>query len=467
MAILKCWPFKKENTFKYLSIFCVLIFCFTTSAMAQSGIQNAQSSVDPNITALAKRLEDIQQLFNIIGIAFTVFGGMAAIAGIIGLISWIRGEQKFSSLYAKVSANIDLVNTSLTISNETLDQAAKANFKQAQRMRREIDQAAREFIHEKHSDRNIIRTIGDKSILVGLYERIQNYKSFTLQFDDEEKIKSLDLTTCCFFIMGLEHNFRQNYDISAQNLKLGSNLVDEGDVGDAIQFKCLYWLAMVLNNSGQFPEAEAAMSRALAIPDLAFRRRIEAKRLMLESRFFNTALSQTATINDFRKLENDTANDVRETRTSVKITYGNVLLGMFLADPARPIHFVEAARDQFQEVNSLYPTGSPIWSDLGLALSLTAIHGSAPYPSTITDLYNGIVNKSDAALQTKFEERSKLLLHSAKFISLKRLGNAEANSARQAIVNSVGQIDEHAYLFSQVSMRNVTRNQFIREIDTI
>src|SRR5262245_47700306 len=98
-----------------LLICCILAFCLITTSMAQTDTQSA----DSEIRALKQRLDGLKELSDYIGVAFAVFGGMATIAGFIGVISWIRTEQKFSSLYEKVSSNIDLVNQSLEISNKT------------------------------------------------------------------------------------------------------------------------------------------------------------------------------------------------------------------------------------------------------------------------------------------------------------------------------------------------------------
>ena len=330
----------------------------------------------------------------------------------------------------------------------------------------------RATIHVKRGDRDIVRTIGDKSTLASLYERIQNYTSFIIQFDDEQEQKALALTPHCQFIVGLERNFRQDYRGSARCLQSGSTMDDESNSGDAIKFKCSYWLAMVQNNYGQFERAAEAMAGVLLAPDLSQRRRIEATRLRWESQFFrcvNDSLAPDEAINGLKELDLQTAGDAREVRTAVKTTYGNVLLGAFLADPDNPESLADEASKQYRQVNEMYPAGrSPIWSDLGLALALTEIAGrSSALTPDIISLYTGVVDKSDSALQTRFEERAKLLLHSAKFISLKRLGMASATLARQAIANSIGRIDEQSYLFSQVSMTNVIRDKFIAEIDAV
>ena len=125
--------------------FGLATYCLIVPALAQGSVADAQQPAVPSTLELARRLDAIKELFEYIGIAFTIFGAAAASAAIIGIFSWLRGERKFKELYEKVSINLDLVNKVLDISNRTLEKAASAALKQAQRMRRDIDHAARDY----------------------------------------------------------------------------------------------------------------------------------------------------------------------------------------------------------------------------------------------------------------------------------------------------------------------------------
>ncbi len=413
------------------------------------------------------------------GIIATVF----AIGSFASLFSMFRFEQRASEAH-RVSitgerdaqkrasdvhttflegskTTLELVNATLTLAQEAGERAARFLENKARITLLELDTEARDLLTrvDRKDDRALIADEGRRATLLSLAQKINQFEinRFFLPVD-------LPLTPAALFIRGMEFHLDQQYNEAITHWKRVA-LSTEAD--NNLRSLAWYWIGYEHNNLAEFADAVRSFEQALDYATGS--RRFELERILLESRFFNKTKESASLL--IQPLENllerievaDISQDEKEARkTRILGTLGNLLftVGRELQQEER----TEEARVFLTRATNHFGNAADVdkWARFGLAETLWhlgEVTEAAPLWERVRD------EARDDSVH-RVEPRTKVLAATTELICCLRVPelSSEFSHIHSQVVEALGRVDQRLTVYSQLQRRNVTKEDFLKEL---
>jgi len=472
----------------------VVVFGFVVYTMGQhsvptvaplSAAQNVQiASLQHQVTVLQDQVNSTSGLLDFLLAALTA---LLALGGLTSFVSWYRNESRQRETLSLAIAGeraaqqraeevhqtflgaskdtLDLVNGTLGLAKDASDRAANAIQRKAEVSLAQLDRMSCLLIAQvpPQEDRAIVAEQARRSELISLANKIAGFEvnRFILPTD-------LPLTPACAFIRGMQFHLEQQFHDA---LECWQSVALDPATSTELQSKAWYWIGYELNNLGDFSSAEQAFRRALenAIGARAF----ELRRIGLESRFFDQGKEQanvlikplTDLLAEIDEMRQDEA--IAAARVKVLATLGNVnhqagreAATEGLEDDARG-YFAAAAR-YFDDAGRYHDR----WAGFGLAEALYQL-GEVKQAEK---LFTGQVRERalDEYLN-RVEPRTKVLARTTELYCYLRVGRLrdQVETARNNVIEALGQVDERMTVYSQIQRRNVSKAEFRKDLECL
>jgi tetratricopeptide (TPR) repeat protein len=384
----------------------------------------------------------------------------------------IRGESASQERAAEVhkafltgsKETLELVNATLTLAKEASERAAKTIELRARQTIEELDQEAQGLLASVPSqdDRALVADPGTRSNLRGLAHKVSGFEISRFMLPE-----GIQLTPACLFIRGMDHHLSQNFEEAFRSWR---SVALTPATDESLKSLAWYWIGYEHNNLNRFSEAEQSFENALQHAVGA--RRFELQRIMLETRFFNKAkYSAASLIGAFDSLLASIAaepphDELNARRVKVEITLANVLWrrasDLRDSDP-------DTAQGLFERSATHYRR-APMdkWALFGLAEALSASAEESAKAEAQALFKRVRAEAIDEAVRRE-EPRTKVLARTTELICCIRVPEfrVEVPGIRTIVQQELGRVDGRLTVYSQIQRRNVTKSDFLRDLESL
>ena len=452
-----------------------------SSSVEPALAQDMQHSFDKEVAILREKVDTLYWLTGIlIAVLVTVLtlGGLGSIIGGIRtesrtseahrlFITGERASQKRSDEAHKTFLGssrdtLELVNATLTLSQEASERAAHFIENKARATREELDKNAKFLIESVHKedDRALVADPKHRSALRSLAQKIAGFEinRFVLPID-------IELTPHCLFIRGLDFHLNQQF---TDAFECWQSIALREDTPNPLKSLAWYWIGYEHNNLAEFEDACISFERALETTEGA--RSYELSRILLESRFFNKSKeSAKDLIPHFETLLNSIESkrggeEFEENKRKILITVGNVCyqFGNELIKNGKN----EEAQKKYQNAKNYFEkAGQDKWALFGLAETLYR-QGKK---ETAHPIFEKVRAKAIAENIRREEPRTKVLARTTELICCIRLWKSddEITGIYSQVIEALGRVDERLTVYSQMQKRNVTKPEFKKDLEEL
>jgi TolA-binding protein len=420
------------------------------------------ASLEREVAGLERQLVQLEAGHNALVFILQGVGGVLGLLLALGAIVWARGE-------AIAQKSISTINELYELARRTAEQAVGANLRQAKDWLNEIDARARDFMNGK-GDRDFLRTHAARRTMVEISDEVRSYRRLARQFASAERDKEAmlppELTSNCYFLLGLRENLDQGYDAAIAAWTSGAQAQAAEGKKDLIA-RCHYWAGMANNNLGKYPEAQTCFEQAIRELPAGNREKNSRywvfERHRLESWYFEKHKDDVGEIERAAKdVAGRAARALGEQESGpVSLICGNILLSCAIErqlDPSRKQALLDAAL-------AYYEKSSGIWAEFCKAQTRW-LRNAAGDRDEARRIYGSVVPLTARFLTERVEERSRMLARTARFISRWRADQRDsAEAERDQILAGLADIEEYSFVYSQFVMRNVEKDEFRAQVE--
>jgi hypothetical protein len=469
----------------------------TTNIIEDQNIEELQKNVkDEDTDKIEKLIEDIQGLktqnavltktFDTLTIFFSIFGGIISTILIFGAIasgiSWNtdrkRSNETYSSslkkerestvrdrkIFSQSMETLTLVNQTLELAREASERAYKAIQEKLNKKHKALEEEARDLLEESKAHKNFKVLVENSTVRSNLLILASEIMSLQTNQGMLEKEPAL-LPHCCF-IRGMEFHLNQHFKSAIEYWKLAK---DHEDIPDQLKIMALYWIGYEQNNLAKYEDA--ALNFELASRFATGAMKYELKRIKIESKSFDILnytpekiLPEIKSLYDNIKKEID-SKEFEEVKSNVGLTLGNIYyqLGRNLSksDSKKSIEYYKMAKETFYEA----PLKNKwIWFGYG-----ESCYKLGEYQRAEKILSEKVKNEAEFEYSTRLEPRTKVLGQTTVLICSMRIKKFHGNvdTTYTLIKTILGGVDERLTIYSQLQSRNVSKKQFLEDLDKL
>lgn len=455
----------------------------------------APAQVELELLQLRERFDTFSSA---LGLLVAILVAVLAFGGISSASSWFNFEKRAEGLHSltlegqrvaqardlyvfeQSKRTIDLVNSTLQIARDASRNAAEAVEQSARSQLRELETQAATMVAPALKEwRSLVTTPGRTAPLRALASRLNLFESMRLVF-----AQGLQPSPESTFVRGMESYLTDDFD---EALGLWRRVVVDQHASDDLRILAFYWLGYVNDNAGFYDAAVESFSNAVDIyqrsdPDNP--RKFELKRISLESRFFD-AIHHTSRelLPQFESLLDELDGEVqrrrvpevdefKRMRTHLLVTFGNVYfdLGKHGTDDERvsylrqAITHYERAREERSEEAKYARFG---FAESQYQLSLL-LGDDAMRESSRAFFRDHVLRDATDELQRRQEHRTQIRALTAQLICHLRIGDVgQADAVKSQIDTQLGVLDDRLTVFSVLQFRNVTHDQFRKDLEDL
>jgi len=367
-----------------------------------------------------------------------------------------RADQVHQSFLAGSMTTLNLVNSTLELSKEASQRAANLVQDNARASLRSLDNEAKTLLSDAKESRELITNSRKRSKLVGLGAKINGFEISRIMLTSV-----LPLTPHCEFIRGLDFHLKQQFDDAKESW---SNVAVSESAEPSLRGLAYYWIGMERNNLGEFAEAEISFRNSEEFEKGPWV--FELQRIRLESHFFDRSHPARASISAFddliQRILRFPMAEVQNYYDRASATYGNVLFqsGNEAEDETEAIKFYSDARDVFYKIKDRNS-----WALFGLGQALQRLK---KYDEA-KEILSGPARKNAVGqFSNRVEPLTKV---SAKTTELICCAYTFAKGSEMAtmyddLMDALGLVDDRLMVYSQFQKRNLTKEDFVRELDS-
>ena len=380
----------------------------------------------------------------------------------------MKGESATQTRVAEVHTSflqgslqtLDLVNQTLELERIASQRAASAVEEKARDQLKRLDQDAKYLLSRVPTDDDH-KLVSDQALrgdLTSLARRIASFDSALLPVE-------VPLTPHCRFVRGMQLHLEQHFDDAFDEWE--EVAFGEG-VDPDLRSLTWYWIGRERGNLGQYADAERALEQALK--DAPEARRYEVERLKLELEFFDAGSYQPATLLDQMQQLIDKTRAVGTDTATRALPHMKAILGNLhyeLALECRANGKVAEARAHFEQCKTIFEgIQDEKWAIFGLAEALWWLGERKKAESLFA-------NEARALAQDDYvhriEYRAKVLARSAELICCARATELrpQADHIFQDVLDALGRVDGRMTIYSEVQRRNVTKTEFVADMNVI
>lgn len=399
---------------------------------------------------------------------FYLFAAFVTIFGVIPIGIQIfnqRRERGTQDMFLKGSADtIRLVNDTLGLAKDASERAATSAERRAIKELEDLDDLSQEIIvkSSQKDDRDIVSNPTNRTELEALAERIQSFDIYTVILDER-----VSLTPNCYFIRGIHAHLKQHFD---EAIKLWKKCTIDEKATNHLKSLAYYWIGYENNNLGKFGEGAHNFGEAERLAEDG--RKLELRRISLESSFFDVARSTCDSIMpSFLNLLCDAEARSEEYGISsyvdsIRSTAANVL---YVRGTERVLKGETAADEDFQAALDIFARiqRPNKWSRLGHAQCSIRLDVNAEGAKKI--LRESVLPDARDEFVKRVEPRSKVLARLTELVcSLANNADmAVVESLRGQVLSSLGDVDNRLTLYSLRQRRNVSKDVFVDDLEAI
>jgi tetratricopeptide (TPR) repeat protein len=372
-----------------------------------------------------------------------------------------RAAEVHQSFLEGSKTTLELVNSTLTLARDASERAANFLVEKAREALDSLDREAKTLLATvpRSDDRALVADQRRRSTLMSLAQKLSAFETNRLILPRDVK-----LTPPCMFIRGMEHHLKQQFDDA---LEYWEQVALDGSAENSLRSLAWYWIGYEHNNLGEFPIAVSSFEQALTYSEGS--RSYELQRILIESRFFNKdQVNPEDLVPSLEMLlstiEKDTPSaDLEARRLKVCGTLGNIL--HIIGETHRQGGNLEETNRYYQKAAQYFSEGSERdkWARFGLAESL--------FRGGQVDAARALFEKSvlsDAQRESvdRVEPRTKVLARVTEMICYARLPQFKdrLNHMYSQVLESLGDVDERLTVYSQLQRRNISRDEFRKEL---
>lgn len=368
------------------------------------------------------------------------------------------------SIFSQSTDTLTLVNQTLRLARDASERASKSLENRLNKNHEELEQEASSLIEESRAYKNF-RVLVENS----------TYRSNLLTLASEitglqQNLKILDIDVAlqphCCFIRGMEFHLRQHFRFA---IKYWKQTKDCEKVPDYLKIMALYWIGYEHNNLKNFENAISSFEEAASIATGSMQ--YELERIKIESKFFDfpkytpvRILSEIEPL--YKRIEKEVdSEEFQKIKSNISLTLGNIYLQLghesFSSGKKEYSEFYKKAKAIFLE--------APIrnkWIWFGYAESCYKLE---QFDEAEETLLSKVKNEAELEYSTRLEPRTKVLGQTTVFICSTRVKELfkDANSLYNQIKITLGGVDDRLTVFSQFQKRNVSKEQFLEDLNKI
>ena len=452
------------------------------SSVAEPALaQDMQQSLDKEVAILR---EKVDTLYWLTGILIAVLVTVLTLGGLGSLIGGIRTESRTSEAHRLFITGerasqgrsdevhktflessrdtLDLVNETLTLAKEASERAAHFIENKARATREKLDENAKfllESVH-KEDDRALVADPTHRSALRSLAQKIAGFEINRFVFPID-----IELTPHCLFIRGLDFHLNQQF---TDAFECWQSVALREDTPNLLKSLAWYWIGYEHNNLAEFEDACISFERALETTEGA--RRYELNRILLESRFFNKNKESAEVLMPYfetllKSIESEKSDEeFLENKRKILITIGNVYyqFGNELMKNGKN----EEAQKKYQNAKNYFKkAGQDKWALFGLAETLYR-QGEE---ETANPIFENVRAEAIVENIRREEPRTKVLARTTELICCIRLRKSddEITGIFSQVIEALGRVDERLTVYSQIQKRNVTKPEFMKDLEEL
>lgn len=455
---------------------------------ASSQVQETRAAtptpeLERKFEALERQVNTLTNLVTIGGTVLAVFLALGAAGSIFSLWNFerrareahalaIRGEgasqQRASEVHQSFlegsKTTLELVNATLTLAKEAGERAAHFLEEKAREALDALDSEAKGLLATAGGadDRALVADQRRRSSLMSVAQRLGGFEinRFILPRD-------IKLTPPCLFVRGMDHHLRQQFDDA---LSYWRQVALDENAEPSLRSLAWYWIGYEYNNLRQFSEAVSSFQQALNFSEGS--RSYELQRIAIESRFFNKKEQRPEDL--VAPLEMLLENIGRETqseelearRRKICGTLGNILhtIGENFRKGGSP----DEAKRHYQRAAQFFSQASERdrWARFGLA---EALYRGGEVEAARSLFEGSVLADAQTESINRMEPRTKVLARETELICYYRVPRLHERTAhmRSQVLESLGDVDTRLTVYSQLQRRNVSREEFMTDLDEL
>lgn len=272
----------------------------------------------------------------------------------------------------------------------------------------------------------------------------------------------LSLTGPCLFIRGLNNHLEQNFRSAIDDWR--SSLTAKGS--SAVEVDANYWIGYVNDTLGNFEEAAIYLDAAARVaPD---QRKVELKRLALETRFFDLDFEEVPKqlLEDGKQFF-DTVNFHQVSRRSISsfaTTMGNISMIQRIRDSTKAAEWTLIDSDRWYEI-ALKAESRSRWARFGKCINQFLMRGRLD--TDAQEAARDVIDSVNREYRNRVEPRSKALSKVTEYMCMIMLGLNDPG--RMSTIE--GHIEDRASevtartIYSQFRKQNVHKDVFWNEFE--
>ncbi|MGH8903432.1 MAG: hypothetical protein ACRDYA_17610 [Egibacteraceae bacterium] len=454
------------------------------AASPPATIQALRPSTDQEIAELRSRIDELSAFkdsvdssLNVLEVVLGALGIIILLAGGASLVGYLRADSlskeshelfvkgekaaqdRADSIFASSRETLEFVNTALSFANEASRSASKAVEEKGKEEIKRLDGQSKLLIDRlpEEDTNELVSNPTLRSDVMNLARKIDDFEGRRFSFPTLP-----GLTPHALFIRAMSAHLNQHFD---EPIELWTEVALMQEAPDPLKTIAWYWIGLEQDNLGMFVEAErsfkTARKTASAVMDL------ELQRIILETQFFNTNQSKASDLVDpleelLGSAEADVASKVI---ARIWTTLGNVCTEA--GD--------ECKANQAKKRNSYYDRALELFT-LAQNENIWALSGKADVLYTVgdqgqsRDIYRTLRSRVVDEYRGRTDEpRAKVVTRAMEFVCCIRVPEfrRDALTVEENLYTALHQVHDRLTIYSQVQHRNVTKQQFERDIEQL
>lgn len=366
----------------------------------------------------------------------------------------------------KIAENITLVNDIIRIGRDTARTAASSVEKNVRTQLETLDHETARFLSNfaNRDDRTIISRQGNRD------KTLRLIKKFNRTSDSNSiLVKPLPISPQCKFIESMGLYLEQDFE-GAIEILTGISVTSEADLD--LRIRSLYWIGYECNNLGQFDKAETTFERAIQLA--AGGRQIELRRMLLETRLFNSEKYKAKELSskaeqlvrdaDYLLAKQEIS---QETVDMSRITHSNILYvcalnEMKINHEAEAKNYLHNALNPLKSIRTENFLSERDYVFICIALGINS-------EECQETLRKRIRPSAEQEFLNRIEPRSKVTSSAVSLVCCKEVSSLSDHvpSTLARTTSMLNSVHDKVYVYSPIQKRNVMRSELFEELEAI
>ena len=380
----------------------------------------------------------------------------------------VRGEtasqsrsQEVHQTFLESSKNtLELVNATLRLAKDASERAAKAVEDRAKSNLLKLDIDSKDLVAKvpAQDDRKLVSDPALRATLKSLAQRIEGFEINRLMLPEEMLLPSE-----CLFVRGMNFHLEQQFDDAFDAWK---QVTHRNETPPLLRSLAWYWIGYEQNNLGRFDQASVSFQRALETAVGV--RKFELHRILIETRFFEK-LPHESLLKSLKALlgsiEKNTDEGIDVVRNRILGTIGNIYLEA--GNQLRRTGQDEASKVEYQQAEHHFvqAVDQDKWALFGHAEALFWTGDERAQQIFEDQIRQRAIDEA----VNREEPRTKVLAKTTELICCIRVPELrpEVPAIHSQVAEALGRVEGRLTVYSQVQRRNVTKEQFRKDLQEL